>query len=375
MKVVILAAVFVGIAFGNPAPAQPDNISVTKTNRDGEVYAPGDLIFSDEFDKLDVETWQHEITMSGGGNWEFQIYHNSRENSYVKDGVLYIKPSLTSDRHGEDFLFNGQLSLHGGSPADECTNPSFYGCERTGSGNNILNPTMSARIRTVNSFSFKYGKVELRAKMPNGDWLWPAVWMLPRYNAYGPWPASGEIDILESRGNRKLFNANGVNIGTEQISHTMHFGPYFPYNGYEKAHYEAQSMLDQGYERDFHTYGIEWTPTGLKYFVDGVETGSVVPPAGGFWEMGDFPADIQNPWVGGERMAPFDQQFYLIINLANGGTNGFFPDDTTGSSPKPWLNTSPNAFLDFWNGKNAWYPTWNGEDAALQVDYIRVYAV
>lgn len=52
-------------------------------------------------------------------NWEFQVYHNSRENSYVKDGVLYLKPTLTSARHGEEFLSSGTLSLHGGAPADE----------------------------------------------------------------------------------------------------------------------------------------------------------------------------------------------------------------------------------------------------------------
>ena len=73
-------------------------------------------------------------------------------------------------------------------------------------------------------------------------------------------------------------------------------------------------------------------------------------------------------------MAPFDQKYYLILNLAVGGTNGFFPDDTTGSR-KPWSNAGGNAFADFWGAKNEWYPTWNGEDAALQIDYVRVYAV
>lgn len=91
-----------------------------------------------------------------------------------------------------------------------------------------------------------------------GDWLWPAIWMMPRYNAYGTWPASGEIDIMESRGNRGLFH-NGVNIGSEQISHTMHFGPDYFHNGYLKAHYESQSPVGDGYDRDFHVYGIVWT--------------------------------------------------------------------------------------------------------------------
>lgn len=80
---------------------------------------------------------------------------------------------MTSETTGEDFLYSGTLSLWGGAPADECTNNANYGCERTGNAQNILNPVKSARLRTVNSFSFKYGRVETRAKMPTGDWLWP----------------------------------------------------------------------------------------------------------------------------------------------------------------------------------------------------------
>ena len=73
------------------------------------------------------------------------------------------------------------MSLWGSSPADYCTCNDWYGCERTsGAGGNILNPIMSARVRTVNSFAFKYGRIEIKAKMPKGDWLWPALWLLPK---------------------------------------------------------------------------------------------------------------------------------------------------------------------------------------------------
>lgn len=350
------------------------NISIS-VGPNGQTYAPGDVIFEDSFDRLDLDTWQHEITMSGGGNWEFQVYHNSRTNSYTKNGVLFINPTLTNDRHGDGFVETGTLSLLGGSPADECTNPAFWGCERSGAGGNIINPVMSARLRTVNSFSFKYGKVEVRAKLPAGDWLWPAIWMLPRNNQYGVWPASGEIDIMESRGNRKLFNPAGVNIGSEQISQTLHYGPYWPYNGYENAHFERNTAFDQGFDRDFHVYGIEWTDTYLRFTLDNNEVGTVRPPAGGFWELGGFPSTIENPWVGASnpRMAPFDEKFYFVINLACGGTNGFFPDDVTPA--KPWHNTNGNAFADFWNARGAWYQTWLGEDKALQIDYVKVTAV
>ena len=82
-----------------------------------------------------------------------------------------------------------------------CTGNGFYGCSRGSDGNHYINPVMSGKLTTVNSFSMKYGRVEVKAKLPKGDWLWPAIWMLPRHNEYGEWPASGEIDIMESRGN------------------------------------------------------------------------------------------------------------------------------------------------------------------------------
>jgi len=85
----------------------------------------------------------------------------------------------------------------------------------------VNNPIRSARIRTVNSFSFKYGRVEVKAKLPRGDWIWPAIWMLPTYGEYGTWPASGEIDIMESRGNDETYSSGGVN----RFGSTLHWGP------------------------------------------------------------------------------------------------------------------------------------------------------
>jgi len=349
-------------------------VSVSSSNL-REVYAPGDIMFEDNFDTFNLENWQHEVTMSGGGNWEFQVYSNTRQNSYVRNGVLHIKPTLTNDRFGDGFVESGSLSLHGGSPADECTNPAFWGCERTGSAGNVINPTMSARVRTTESFNFRYGRVDVRAKIPAGDWLWPAIWMMPRYNQYGTWPASGEIDIMESRGNLNLMQ-NGVNIGSEQVSCTMHYGPYWPYNGYENAHFSKQSAPGNGFDKAFHVYSVEWTPQHVRYFIDNEVLGTVSPPAGGFWELGQFPDNIENPWqysTTNPRMAPFDEKYYLILNLAVGGTNGFFPDNVT--PPKPWSNEGGNAFSDFWNARGAWFPTWQGENSHFQIDYVRVTAV
>jgi hypothetical protein len=86
-----------------------------------------------------------------------------------------------------------------------------------------------------------------------------AIWLLPRFNFYGAWPASGEIDLAESRGNKQLFE-NGQNIGSELSSCTLHFGPFSPLNGYEHAHFEKNTAPNNGFDVDFNRFQLEWTP-------------------------------------------------------------------------------------------------------------------
>ncbi|XP_060554757.1 beta-1,3-glucan-binding protein-like [Ruditapes philippinarum] len=96
------------------------------------------------------------------------------------------------------------------------------------------------------------------------------------------------------------------------------------------------------------------------------------------WQFGELDKDgVENPWAAGTKMAPFDQEFFLIMNVAIGGT-GFFPDKFVSPTGKPWQDKSEFTARDFWNARGQWYPTWNadknnGEDAAMQVDYIRVW--
>lgn len=259
-----------------------------------------------------------------------------------------------------------------------CTNAAFYGCERQGTPSNVLNPIRAARLRTFESFAFKYGRVEINARLPVGDWLWPALWFMPRRNAYGTWPVSGEIDLMESRGNRNLVQ-NGVNIGVEQVGSTLHFGPYVGLNAYSTAHGTLNRASGYGWNDAFHRYGMTWTPTEISFSIDG-SVYNTISVGTGFWNRGGFASSapgVQNPWRYGSAMAPFDQEFYLLINLAVGGT-AYFPDDATNPGGKPWNNNSPTAASDFWNGRSQWLSGWNlGTDktASFQIDYVRIWAV
>lgn len=181
--------------------------------------------------------------------------------------------------------------------------------------------------------------------------------MMPRDSVYGDWPASGEIDIMECKGNQP---------DTFAIGSTLHWGPDWTQNKYGMTHFDRH--LAESYHENFHSFQIEWTPDYFKFLVDDIESGTIFPPTGGFWDLGAFQGD--NIWSN-SKMAPFDQPFYFILNVAVGGTNGFFPD----YDGKPWSNGSPTAKQDFWDARGQWQPTWQDEEAAMQIDYVRVYAV
>ncbi|XP_052122015.1 beta-1,3-glucan-binding protein-like [Frankliniella occidentalis] len=122
------------------------------------VAAAGEkLVFSDEFSTLDHHKWGHMVSAWRGGNNEFQYYRNSRNNSYVRDGILYLKPTLTADEFGEDLVKNGMLSY------PDCNKEP---CISQASADEIVLPVQSARISTWGKFSFRYGRLEVRARLP-----------------------------------------------------------------------------------------------------------------------------------------------------------------------------------------------------------------
>ena len=129
------------------------------------VLTSSKLLFDDEFNKFDFSKWKHDITLSGGGNWEFELYENNRSTSFVKDGMLNIKPVLTEDKIGAEHVRNGyDYNIWGGTPADRCTMNAFYGCERASNGNNYINPVMSAKINASTHATTLIGLVKSQFK-------------------------------------------------------------------------------------------------------------------------------------------------------------------------------------------------------------------
>eukprot|EP00752_Nemacystus_decipiens_P007385 g6605.t1 len=342
------------------------------------------LILNEEFDSFNLDLWQHEITMGGGGNWEFQMYGNNRTNSYVEDGKLILQPTLTSDYLGPEQVSGAiptTFDLWGLVPADQCTSNMFYGCSR---GSNLgariaINPVMSARVRTAGTFSFRYGRIEVKAKLPRGDWLWPAIWLLPEKNAYGQWPASGEIDIMESRGNAPSYGAGVDDIGgVDTSSSAVHWGPHYTMDSWDQT-YGTYALEEGTFNDDFHTFGLYWDEKEMYTYIDDDSNRVLTVDFGkgtdkeGFWEKGHFEErfpGVQNPWSGADRSAPYDQKFYVVMNVAVGGVSGFFPDDV---GSKMWNNKDPDAAMKFFEATSDWYSTWNGKDAAMQVESVKVW--
>jgi hypothetical protein len=294
--------------------------------------------------------------MFGGRNWEFQVYTNDPKNVFSRDGNLFLYPTLTVDdpRFDENFLRTGTMDLT--EIFGLCTNNADYGCARSGV-NGMLPPIMSGKVSSEAVIT--YGTIEIRAKIPKGDWLWPAIWMMPKKSVYGTWPRSGEMDIMETRG-----NDGPLGVGT--ISSTMHWGPAWNINKWDLTHGEKST---NSYHDDYHTYKLEWTGDHIRTSVDDQEI-LTVDPGAGFWQKGGFTGD--NVWASGSKMAPFDQDFYLILNVAVGGTNGYFSDTVNWGNAKPWPNSSPHANEDFWNARNNWLPTWQGDNVAMKVDYVEL---
>lgn len=241
------------------------------------------LVWHDEFDgdALNEEDWNRDFRRSGWVNNELQTYLMDPEYSYVEDGDLVIQPVRRVDE-------NGRVSY------------------------------ASARLNTMGNQTFQYGRIEARIRVPQGQGFLPAFWMMPQNETqYGSWPRCGEIDIMEVLGN-----------DTDTAYGTIHYG---------NPHRENQGVYDltEGdFASDYHVYAVDWEPGQISWYIDGNL----------YFQTSDWytAMDGQDPRP---YPAPFDQPFYIILNVAVGGT---WPGDPADDTP-----------FD--------------ERAQMRVDYVRVF--
>jgi beta-glucanase (GH16 family) len=288
-----LAAVLFAFALSGSTSSGEDKAAPAVENGPG---ADWKRVWADEFDApaVDRKKWAFDVGNrppggpAGWGNRELQYYTDRPDNVYVRDGMLHVR-ALREAHEGAAFT--------------------------------------SARLKTKGLFAKKYGRFEVRARLPTGKGVWPAIWMLPEDNKYGGWAASGEIDIVEARGQEPT-----------KVLGTLHYGSPAPGNLHTGKDYV---LPDGGTVADFHFYALEWDPGEIRWYVDGrlYQTqkswwsSSRRPGRGGARNRGGTsergaaePAGDPkpNPWP-----APFDQPFHLLLNVAVGGNFLGNPDADT----------------------------------------------
>lgn len=230
-------------------------------------YEGYNLKWEDQFegDSLNRDDWNVELHDPGWVNNELQSYVDSPENIYIEDGSLVLKPVETVNEDGSVSYTSG-------------------------------------RVNTQNKHDFKYGLFEARVKVPEGQGFLPAFWMMPTdENLYGQWPRCGEIDIMEVLGN-----------DTDTSYGTIHYG---------NPHSESQGSytLEEGtFSDEYHVFDVEWEPGKISWYVDG----KLIHTEDNWYSATEGQGEVTYP-------APFDQPFYIILNLAVGGNWPGNPDETT----------------------------------------------
>lgn len=303
------------VAFTVGVGASPDPVGSPAPNasrRATDVHQGWTMLWSDEFEEPGApnpDYWSHEVNCSGGGNNEWQCYTDRLDNSYVdEDGLLHIVAK-------EEF-YSG--------PSLQDDDPGYP-------GPNVFRNYTSARLRTKDKVDWKYGRIEVRAQVPGGRGMWPAIWMLPTDWVYGGWPSSGEIDIVEAV---NLRRDNFYGWGT-LVHGTLHYGlPWPQWENHGRSYYMYVNPAD-----DFHQYALEWEEDEIRWYVDGVHYQTQRSEGWYNYVWGGQ----ETGFVVATETAPFDQVFHLLMNVAVGGDWPGPPDSN-----------------------------WNS-DREMLVDYVRVY--
>ncbi|KAL6250927.1 hypothetical protein RBB50_001135 [Rhinocladiella similis] len=327
------------------------------------------LVYEDDFSSpyLNKSIWLQEVQVGGFGNGQFDQTTGDDENVFIQDDMLHIKPTLQ-----DEYLMTHNVTLNL-FDRGTCTTTGWENCVSVTNTTNgtVINPVKSGRINTSPGANIRFGRIEVVAKLPQGDWLWPGIWLFPTDSVYGVWPASGEIDIAESRGNNWTYPLSGNDV----ISSTLHWGPNMANDGWWRT-YKKQRALHSTFSEEFHTYGVEWTDEYMYTYLDSRLLQVLYqrfPKS--FWNLGGFSTlslgTPGNIWANGTKAAPFDQNFFLILDVAVGGTNGWFRD---GLADKPWENSSPFARKQFWDSRDQWYPTWQNKNGpSMQVKSVKIW--
>jgi len=247
----------------------PNELKKSESSAHENMYEPDSvwsLVWSDEFEKsyIDENNWNLQVVEAGRFNDEWQRYTNSSDNAYIEDSCLVIKAIHHSDVHK-------------------------------------MNQYSSARLNTANKQAWKYGKISARIKLPEGEGIWPAFWMLganiDENGGDTPWPQTGEIDILELYGSKDdgvvEVNAHYADAGG---SHTMMGAVDF--------------KLEQGKFADaFHIFELEWDEDKIEWFVDRKLVASMP--------------------ISSDELSEFHKDFFILLNIAVGGSHAGRPDTTS----------------------------------------------
>ncbi|KAL5291468.1 GNBPA1 family protein [Megaselia abdita] len=338
-------------------PNCPNGQSTTIYNRNIRPCKE-ELIFEENFDSLDFTKWQGVIELASDEyDAEFVSFQNNSNNVFIYEGILNIVPTLLSD--SREFLNVKDQSLDLSSVCT-ATEDRYKSCKRTAGGFTILPPIVSAKIQTRNFFSFKYGRVVVRAMVPKGDWIFPLIALDPTTFKYGTKNyQSGQIRIALVRGNEQL-TLNNEEVGGK----VLYAGPIISPGENNRTILKSKKD-NEHFSSKFHDYEVVWTPEHLKFFVDNEQYGEILPNDINFEKS-----------RGGGAMAPFDQEFHLTLGLSVGGLADFPDGSLTGptKTKKPWDNGDPKQEVSFWSNKNNWLATWD-HLSSLQVDFVRVFAL
>jgi beta-glucanase (GH16 family) len=249
-------------------------------------HAGWELVWSDEFDgaELDAAKWKPEKSCWGGGNNEQQCYTARPENIRVADGFLHL--IARQERYtGPD------------RPPEIAAMPNPK----------VTRPFTSGKVRTRGIASWRYGRIEFRAKPPKGQGTWPAIWMMPAGDTYGAWPLSGEIDILEGVNLGASCAVCEGTVGENRMISALHFGSKPPHN---EMHVTRVALPDRALpSNDFHVWTLDWGKGLMRFYLDGRL----------YWEVPQDKWRTASPRAKGNPAAPFDQPFYIMANLAIGG--------------------------------------------------------